>query len=419
MNRISWGFVGLIVVAAALLALGLAGTAYAFHSGGVAECSGCHSMHSPAAGGSFLLKGTDQSSTCLSCHQHAGDTAPSSYHISTAEADMPAGTPPLQRSPGGDFGWLKKSYSWVAHGENNESPGESHGHNIVAVDYGYEADTSATAPGGTFPSASLACSSCHDPHGKYRRLNNGTVATTGAPITGSGSTTTTEPPPAGTAYGVYRLLAGNGYTKGPATFTGVPAAKAPSGYNRTEATSQTRVSYGLATAGGHVQWGTWCATCHVDMHSGTGAYVHATDEALGDVATTYKTYKMSGDMTGDGINGFSSLVPFIQNNADYAQLAASAKNNDSVLTGPGSNDRVSCLSCHRAHASGWDYALRWNHGSDFIVYNSLYPGTDNGVSASYAQGRTAAETAAAYYDRPVTQFATYQRGLCNKCHAKD
>jgi hypothetical protein len=30
-----------------------------------------------------------------------------------------------------------------------------------------------------------------------------------------------------------------------------------------------------------------------------------------------------------------------------------------------------------------------------------------------------AETNAAYYDRPVTKFATYQRVLCNKCHAKD
>ena len=59
------------------------GTPQAFHSGGVAECGGCHSMHSPEAGGSFLLIGTDQSSTCLTCHEHAGDTGPRSYHVST------------------------------------------------------------------------------------------------------------------------------------------------------------------------------------------------------------------------------------------------------------------------------------------------------------------------------------------------
>jgi hypothetical protein len=33
--------------------------------------------------------------------------------------------------------------------------------------------------------------------------------------------------------------------------------------------------------------------------------------------------------------------------------------------------------------------------------------------------RTAAEIQAAYYDRPATKFATYQRVYCNKCHAKD
>jgi len=36
-------------------------------------------------------------------------------------------------------------------------------------------------------STQLACSSCHDPHGKYRRLQSGAVARTGAPIKASGS----------------------------------------------------------------------------------------------------------------------------------------------------------------------------------------------------------------------------------------
>jgi len=424
MRTVRWGFIAL---AAVVLALGLGGAAYAFHSGGVAECTGCHSMHSPAAGGSFLLVASDQSSTCLSCHEHAGDTGPSSYHVSTAEADMPAGVPPKQRSPGGDFGWLKKSYTMTIRGATSTEEGSSHGHNIIAADKGYVVDAvNATAPGGTFPSTQLACNSCHDPHGKYRRLSDGTIAKTGAPIIASGSyaTSTTpgyaEPPAAGTALGVYRLLAGAGYTKGTATFSGVPAAKAPSAYNRTEAATQTRVAYGKASTGGHAAWGTWCATCHTNMHSGSGN-VHPTDENLGStIASNYKTYVKSGDMSGDGINGFTSLVPFIEGTGDYAVLAGHAKNDDSVLTGPGGSDQVSCLSCHRAHASGWPHALRWNVEGEFIVYNSLYPGTDSTPTApQFARGRLAAETQAAYYDRPVTQFASYQRLLCNKCHAND
>jgi hypothetical protein len=424
MSSAKWGF---IVAVAAFLALAWGGTAVAFHSGGVAECVGCHSMHSPAAGGSFLLVGTDQSSTCLSCHEHAGDTGPSSYHISTAPADMAAGVPPKQRTPGGDFGWLKKTYSTTIRNQPYNEDGATHGHNIVAVDKGYVVDpVNGTAPGGTFPAAQLACNSCHDPHGQFRRLSDGTIAKTGAPIIASGSYGTSstpgyaEPPAAGTALGVYRLLGGLGYSKGGVTFTGNPAAKAPSTYNRTEATTQTRVAYGTATTGNHVAWGTWCATCHTNMHS-SGHYVHPVDESIGsDIAGNYKKYVKSGDLTGDGINGFSSLVPFIENTGDYAALATNAVNNDSKLTGPSTSDKVSCLSCHRAHASGWPHALRFNVEGEFMVYNSLYPGTDTTPTVpQFHLGRTSAETQAAYYDRPVTQFASYQRVLCNKCHAWD
>jgi hypothetical protein len=418
----------MMVLIAAVLTLGIGSMAYAFHSGGVAECGGCHSMHSPKASGSFLLIGTDQSSTCLSCHEHAGDTGPSSYHVGTASADLPAGVPPKQRGPGGDFGWLRKSYTFIVRNVSTTEDGASFGHNIVAVDNGYSADTVNTqAPGGTFPSSQLACNSCHDPHGKYRRLSGGTVATTGAPIIASGSYATNtstpgyaEPPAAGTALGVYRLLAGAGYTQGGATFLGVPAAKVPSTYNRTEATTQTRAAYGNATTGGHVAWGTWCATCHGDMHS-SGNYVHPTDETLGStIAGIYGQYVKSGDMGGSSATSYLSLVPFIENTADYATLASHAKNDDSYLNGPATSDRVSCLSCHRAHATGFPEMLRFAYEGEFMVYNSLYPGTDSTPTVpQFARGRTAAETQAAYYDRPVTKFASYQRVLCNKCHAKD
>lgn len=415
----------LFAILAALVAVGVSTTSYAFHSGGVAECGGCHSMHSPAAGGTFLMIGNDASSTCLSCHQNAADTGPSSYHVSTAPGSLGAGQAPLHRTPGGDFGWLKKSYTFTVRGTTTTEDGATHGHNIIAADMGYVVDpTNPTAPGGTFPSSQLACNSCHDQHGQYRRLPDGTVAKTGAPIIASGSyaTSTTpgyaEPPAAGTALGVYRLLAGAGYLKAP--FTGVPAAKVPNTYNRTEATTQTRTAYGQSAAVGQVAWGTWCATCHPNMHSG-GNYVHPTDETLGgEIVANYNAYVKSGDMTGLAASAFTSLVPFIEGTADYAVLASHAKNDDTLLAGPASGDRVSCLSCHRAHASGWEFGLRWNMEGEFMTYNSLYPGTDTTPTVpQFARGRLGAETKAAYYDRPETKFASYQRVLCNKCHAKD
>ncbi len=424
----------LVIMAAALLTIGLGGMAYAFHSGGVAECEGCHSMHGPV--GSYLLIGTDQSSTCLICHEHAGDTGPSSYHISTASADMGAGSTPKQRTPGGDFAWVKKTFTYTYSGSVYTEDGAGHGHNVIAADKGYVVDpNNPTAPGGTFPSSTLACNSCHDPHGQYRRLTTGTVARTGQAIWASGSyydgtNVANNEPKTHTsgellAVGVYRLLAGSGYTKDGITFNGVPVAKAPSTYNRTESATQTRVAYGTSAAGGHVTWGQWCATCHPGMHS-TGNYVHPVDQGLGStIAANYKTYVKSGNMTGDGINGYLSLVPFTENSADYAAIALHAVNNNSVLTGPGTSDKVDCMSCHRAHASGFEHALRFDQGYEFMVKDGAYIGSDNpavgttGRGPLQSRGRVIADWQAAYYDRPATMWSAYQRPLCNKCHVKD
>lgn len=433
-----------VTLAAAAATLLLSSTAFAFHAGGVAECEGCHTMHNSLDGapmttkfaqfqtGPYLLKGSDQSSACLNCHEHAGDTGPSSYHISTASADMPAGTAPLQRTPGGDFGFLKKLYSWVMRGEPGQSIGDRHGHNIVAADYGYTADASLTvAPGGSYPAANLACSSCHDPHGTYRRDATGAISQTGLPILYSGSYHNSKDPIDGKgAVGAYRILAGENYQ--PKSLTGsfgfpntVPAAVAPSTYNRTEAVTQTRVAYGQGMS-------EWCANCHTSIlrtsyTSGMAGLTHpAGNEAkLGaTIAGNYNKYVKSGDLTNiDNTKSYNSLVPFEEGTADYTVLKAHAKIDDTYLNGPDANSNVNCLSCHRAHASGFDSMTRYGaleNGEYFTVAdasgNAIYSTDLNDKSAL---GRTVAEQSAALYDRPATKFAPYQRALCNKCHAKD
>lgn len=414
-----------------LLTINLSGMAYAFHSGGVGECGGCHSIHSPKPNGRFLLIGTDPSSSCMTCHMQPGDTGPNSYHVVTADANMPPGTAPLQRTPGGDFGWLKKTYHFTVGGTVYTEPGQSHGHNVVAADFGYKADPDKpTAPGGTFPSNQLACNSCHDPHGKYRRLRNRSIVISGAPIIGSGSYNNSPNPKPSQAVGVYRLLAGSGYKTDAAgfiPFPGVPVAVAPSTYNQSEVTRQVRVAYGhSSTHSGHTSWGEWCATCHEKMHS-DGNYVHAVDESLGShYANIYNKYVNSGNTAGgNAATAYLSLVPFVESTDNYAILKTHANNNGTYLGGPRTNDKVSCLSCHRAHASGWEYALRWNMGGEFLTYvdtngAAVWPGIDTTpTKPEFACGRTSAETKAAYYDRDVRVFGAYQRVFCNKCHAQD
>lgn len=410
---------GFIALAAALITFGLSGTASAFHSGGVAECMGCHNIHD-ALSTSSLLVGTDASSTCITCH---GQSGAFSYHVVTPDGDMPAGTPPGNRTPGGDFGWLKKTYTYSPRtGTTITEPGEEHGHNIVAVDFGYDPDTvNTTAPGGDMDATQLSCNSCHDQHGQLRRLSDGSFGVTGAPIIASGSYNNGADPAAGEAVGAYRLLRGTGSEAGPGgkAFSAIFHAVAPSTYNRTEATTPTRVAYGAGISD-------WCAGCHPDMHSGTSSKMtHVVNQNLGtEVTNNYNAYVGSGDMSGTQATSYDSIVPFqTDNSQDYVALRALSVNDGSVSTGPATSDRVNCLSCHRAHATGWAHMTRWNNEGEMIAVDGVWPGTDSpsavGKLAKWAQGRTVAETSKSYNDKPATAYATYQRSLCNKCHAKD
>ena len=392
------------------------GQAYAFHSGGVAECGGCHTMHE-AGSADFLLTRTDASSTCLNCHERTGDTGPNGYHISTPSAELSATQAPKQRSPGGDFAWLRRTYG--------TEPGDSHGHNINAADYLYAADgTNVTAPGGgSFLGSNLACNSCHDQHSNIRRFADGHYARTGLPIAGSGSYDNSAAPLDGAnTVGFYRLLRGGGTDVGNdsaagVTYTSKFVAVAPGAYNRSEAVTQTRVAYGLNA-------GAWCGTCHPNMHSGAGNY-HPVDQALNGLAANYNAYVSSGIMTGTG-STFTSLVPFGENTVTIATLATHAKNDDSILSGPATTDQVTCMSCHRAHASGFAEMVRWQIENEFLTKGdsttgaAFYCATDSPQpSGRCAQNRTTAEVTAAYYDRPASTLGAWQRSLCNKCHAKD
>jgi hypothetical protein len=438
-------------------------SAYAFHSGGVADCDGCHTMHNsfenkavavhpgnegdinqvtnvdPGAstqfqGKNFLLQGSDTSSTCLNCH--AG-SALSSFEVMTYPFPG-AGIAPVQRTPGGDFAWLTKTYS----GNRGATIyGERHGHNVVAADFGLVADTTQTvAPGGTYPASNLSCASCHDPHSRARIIDaNGDIASAQLgqnvlPIYTSGSYGSA--PTATAAIGVYRLLGSATYTQmslpGEVPFaSNPPVAVAPATYNQTEATQEVRVAYGAGMS-------EWCANCHVSIHNGntgapsiggantalihpagntallTAAANNLNGNATGTtIAAIYNAYVMSGNLTGVQTSSYTSMVPFERGTTVIATLAALSSNANSAGSGAGPStgtENVMCLSCHRAHATGFESMTRWDNTSNFITTAGAF---QTGI------GLSAAEYQAAMYDRNPTVYATYQRSLCNKCHAKD
>jgi hypothetical protein len=422
----------------------LPAVAYAFHSGGVAECEGCHSMHNSFEGsanvagmaryqsGPYLLKAQDQSGACLNCHQSA-DTAPTGYHVSTAGVTPYDSTVPVEMTPGGDFAWLKKTMRGSVRQTPTTWDGERHGHNIIALDYGYVQDRAhATAPGGSYPSANLHCSSCHDPHGRYRRFADGSKATTGLPIFNSGSYTSSNPPIAGvSAVGVYRKLAGVGFQ--PKSLSGShafvnpsPDAVAPAafnGVNTTMAGTFDRVAYGSG-------FSEWCANCHAAMHldaysTGMKGLVHPAGNGAkltSAVAASYAAYVSSGVTGAPPFGGYSALAPFETGNgstlADYSAL----KDFQASPTAPTTSSNVMCLSCHRSHASAFESKTRYYLGNEFMTV------ADSASAATYDtsttenkinQGYSAAQQVNAYNGRPAALFGPYARNYCNKCHAKD
>lgn len=80
-----------LLVALYLIATNCPDPAEAFHSGGVGDCDGCHSMHRADGGtagagtyNSTSLMASDPGSTCLKCHLRVGEKRPDSTLVATA-----------------------------------------------------------------------------------------------------------------------------------------------------------------------------------------------------------------------------------------------------------------------------------------------------------------------------------------------
>jgi hypothetical protein len=133
----------------------------------------------------------------------------------------------------------------------------------------------------------------------------------------------------------------------------------------------------------------WCGNCHGDFHAGGGLLVHPADRAMGmQIARAYGFYNGTVDLAGgDPATSYLPEVPF-----------EDSSNTVSSTQGPGASSRVSCITCHRAHATSAPDAGRWDFKVTFLV-------DDGQESGSYAI--------------PNPYAHNDQRSLCNKCHVKD
>jgi hypothetical protein len=335
-----------LFILAALIIIG--SPVVAFHDGGVAHCNGCHTMHNSQDGAlvdpdspngnAFLLVDASPSDVCIACHDHIEQT------LGTDPLN-----PPALKGAGNFVYLLEDNLNDGHNGGLNPIPGDAAGHNLVAPGFGLAADgTLALSPGGGFPAALMGCTSCHDPHGTqdFRFLyGTGRLAQNFFPFTN----------PAPTAEGLSLFFGAEGPT------------------------SHTAYQGGMSA---------WCGNCHGNFHNNNTQLIHPSGQVLGGtIATTYGLYNGSDAiLTGDPALSYLPEVPF----EDAAVTTSST-------AGPSASSQVSCITCHRAHASSAPDAGRWDFSVTFLHEDGL-------ESGSYAI---------------PNPYSYTQRSLCNKCHKKD
>ncbi len=304
--------------------------AQAFHEQGTGDCESCHVAHNSqdgfpiVPGGGFdtpLLRAESATDLCLSCHADDLGSALSG----------PGQDPlnPASERGAGNFVFLfEDNLNDGPDGRLNPISGDAAGHNVVAIGYGLVADSRHTvAPGGTFQSSELGCTSCHDPHGNEN----------------------------------FRLLYGVGDVQGGlARFTypapeadGIPLAGAPE--------SQTHhVAYKRG-------WSDWCANCHGQYHdNGLGAFDHDVKRGLGRrISGRYNEYDGDANPVGGvAATAYLAEVPF-------EDPAATISSN----AGPTGGSWIMCLTCHRAHASSSPSAGRWDFRVGLLIQDGQVSGS--------------------------------------------
>ena len=340
----------LLVVSFAFMTL-LSGAAFAFHDGGVAYCGGCHTMHNsvdgnlvdPAHpnGNAYLLKYASATDLCLSCHATSRGAVWGPDPLN----------PPVEKGAG-NFVFLTEDN--INDGRNgnlpaNFIPGRAAGHTVNSPSRGVGPDgTLITAPGGTFPANRLECSSCHDPHGNQN----------------------------------FRLLYGIGPIQVNLTNFVNPA---PIAEGRDYNAAETNADHTAYKSG----MGAWCGNCHGDFHANNTKLIHPSGRVLGGaIAAAYNSYNGTDDITGGSpATSYIAAVPFEDPN-----------NTTTSTAGPSASSQVSCITCHRAHATSAQNAGRWDFGMEFQEQDGVISGS---------------------YKIPNPYPSPNQRNLCNKCHVKD
>ncbi|MBI5342479.1 MAG: hypothetical protein HZB63_04055 [Deltaproteobacteria bacterium] len=406
-----------------------------YHSYDGLICTDCHTMHGSEDGakvnagsgagqwtgtGGFreLLYKGDWTDMCLSCHKQGFN--------SSATADLPSvvnsgwtapivmtldGTGPGGISmPAGDF------YFSNLDPKKGHNPAYTKGSMATATSKLMAKDTvlGSTPPGGAITDGEWSCHSCHGMHSRFsgsytawrqvKRKVNGVVVT--GDVSGFGVETTAGGETQNASYEPIKSnsrgdVQGNNYVNLRKDGQALQGADLLAVYSDTNKN---------VYQGG---FSSFCSACHGDFHGGNGeartadnsktrvggAWIKHPTNVTMDQSTgskyginTYKAVVINTQGTNPNPAGYDWKYPLIKADADFAVKSAVASATDPATLA--TTDRISCLTCHKAHASQYENMTRW----------------DTNAHSYIADGAVDFEGQASGGDNPAYG--------CGKCHQK-
>ena len=388
-----------------------------YHSYDGLICTDCHTLHNSEdgaritrgdwAGGPYreLLKKGDWTDMCLSCHKQGYNTSATADLagvtdsgwvapiVMTNDGNVPAGT----AMPGGDF------YFANLDPKKGHNPSFSKGAvGGTATSKLIKADTilGSTPPGGSITDGEWSCHSCHgmhsrfsDSYGAYRQLkrtiNKKNVS---GDVTGFGVETivgnvTQDPayePIKSNSRGDIVGLDYKNIRKDGNALEGADLFKSEGDTNKN------------VYRGG---FSSFCSACHGDFHGGNnetrvtdngktragGTWLrHPTNVKMNEAGSKYgiSTYtKQVSNVQGTAPNpvGYDWKYPLVQPDSDFT-VQADAASATVAATAIG-DDRLMCLTCHKAHATKYDNLVRWDANA-----HSFLPNGAEDIDGSSANG---------------------------------
>jgi len=292
--------------------------------------------------------------TCLGCHTGANDgLTPMVFNSTAPNYDLTAGST-HETLAGGNF-------HWIATGTDDLK-----GHNIFEIDTVQNSRVPPGSPGAgkTFDATTpLTCAGENGCHG-YRAPGSGTNQVRA--IWGAHHVGTSLSSDGSTPGRSYRYLLGvKGYEDPDWEYSMDQGAT----YGHNQYRGKDRTADGDDTNTDITTISHLCADCHGDFHNGAGSagvsnsgfqspwIRHPVDFDMGRVsASAGSEYAHYGGGT-DG--AYMIRTPLASNTADNDTPATMLST--VTLTSAAGDAIITCITCHRAHGSPYDYSLRWDY----------------------------------------------------------